>query len=359
MKSVTERSHGECDSAVLERPRYYPRQIITPGEMTLEQTYFRDRMRRHNRLLHGWGVVCGAEVCAPARKNGGAPDPWTITVKPGYVLGPYGDEIVIDCARTWDVRTGGPSGVTGEPPLDGPDPWCSVIVQEQEGPVYIAVKYKEILTRPVRVAPVGCGCDENQCVYSRWRDGYELGALAEPPESHIPPPGSGGSQQYATTSTGQSYTETPAAGSSTTCPQCAPCPSDPWVVLARVEFADDGTIVSISNCGYRRIVVSHASEWRTCQDDLSQASVRSGGRGAVRVRTGGQRTARKGAGCRAGSCEPGCSSAGASRGNAGASARQGTEPPPRAIRKTKRGTASIGSIDRHHRQVTRRVLRAL
>ncbi len=263
MKSVTERSHGECDSAVLERPRYYPRQIITPGEMTLEQTYFRDRMRRHNRLLHGWGVVCGAEVCAPARKNGAAPDPWTITVKPGYVLGPYGDEIVIDCARTWDVRTGGPSGVTGEPPLDGPDPWCSVIVQEQEGPVYIAVKYKEILTRPVRVAPVGCGCDENQCVYSRWRDGYELGALAEPPESHMPPPGSGDGQQY---------TETPAAGSSTTCPQCAPCPSDPWVVLARVEFADDGTVVSISNCGYRRIVVSHASEWRTCEDDLSQAS---------------------------------------------------------------------------------------
>ncbi len=30
----------------MERPRYFPRQLITPVEMTLEQTYFRDKLRR-------------------------------------------------------------------------------------------------------------------------------------------------------------------------------------------------------------------------------------------------------------------------------------------------------------------------
>ena len=52
-----------CQEGVLERPRYFPGQLMTPEEMILEQNYFRDKMRRHNRLLHGWGVVCGAVVC--------------------------------------------------------------------------------------------------------------------------------------------------------------------------------------------------------------------------------------------------------------------------------------------------------
>jgi hypothetical protein len=211
--------------------------------MTLEQTYFRDRLRRHNRYLHGWGVVCGAKVCAPAVQNGAA-EPWTITVTPGYILGPCGDEIVIDCQRTWDVRGGAPSGATGEPPVDYPDPWCSQVFVEKEGPVYIAVKYREIPSRPVRVQPVGCGCGENQCVYSRWRDGYEFGVLSDLPETHTAEP----------------------AEEDGDCPTCPPCCTDPWVVLARVEFDGGGKIVSIANCTYRRLVVSFASEWKTCTE---------------------------------------------------------------------------------------------
>ena len=53
---------------IQERPRYYPRQLMTPGELTLEAEYFRDRMRRHNVYLHGWGVVCGALVCVVPAK---------------------------------------------------------------------------------------------------------------------------------------------------------------------------------------------------------------------------------------------------------------------------------------------------
>ena len=55
-------STSPCANSIAELPRYYPRQLITPADLTLEQDYFRDRLRRHNRLLHGWGVVCGALV---------------------------------------------------------------------------------------------------------------------------------------------------------------------------------------------------------------------------------------------------------------------------------------------------------
>ena len=59
----TSQSTRSCTDSVVELPRYYPRQLITPDDLTLEQDYFLARHRRHNRLLHGWGVVCGALVC--------------------------------------------------------------------------------------------------------------------------------------------------------------------------------------------------------------------------------------------------------------------------------------------------------
>src|SRR5712672_3134885 len=134
-----------CDTAIAELPRYYPRQLITPDDLTLEQNYFRDRMRRHNRLLHGWGVVCGALVCPVPNPNSTGGDnqylPWQVKVQRGYVLGPYGDEIILDCERTVDLRTNGTIGITGEPCLDAPDPWCSqVFVNPTNSIVYIAVK---------------------------------------------------------------------------------------------------------------------------------------------------------------------------------------------------------------------------
>ena len=51
-----------CAAGVIERPCYYPGQLLTPAEMTLEQQYFRDKLRRHNRLMHGWGVVYGYPI---------------------------------------------------------------------------------------------------------------------------------------------------------------------------------------------------------------------------------------------------------------------------------------------------------
>src|SRR2546425_986364 len=94
-----------CESTVLCRPRYFPRQLITPEEMMLEAQYFRDKLRRHNRLMHGWGVVCGAVVCRVPKcnqpetnqsKSGPEYEPWKVLVKPGYILGPCGDEIILE-----------------------------------------------------------------------------------------------------------------------------------------------------------------------------------------------------------------------------------------------------------------------
>ena len=63
-------------------------------------------------------------------------------------------------------------------------------------------------------------------------------------------------------------------------PPCLEPPADPWVVLARVEFDDDGNITAVDNCGCRRMVVSLADAWWKCttsQLTLSKVEVTPAG----------------------------------------------------------------------------------
>jgi hypothetical protein len=256
MKTMTKFVREFCAEGLFERPRYFPRQLITPAEMTLEQNYFRDKMRRHNRLLHGWGVVCGARVCPVPNPDRSDAEPWKVAVHPGYILGPYGDEIVIDRERVIDLRAEGLISVCGEPEGEATDPWRSdvFIRRPDDGGeiiLYIAVKYKEELARPVRVQPTSCGCGDTQCEFSRFCDGYEIGVLNNCPESHTNPP----VVDLDAVITGD-------------LPDCPECPTDPWVALARVKLTSDGVIQEIDNCSCRRIVISFGRFWRQCASDM-------------------------------------------------------------------------------------------
>jgi hypothetical protein len=266
---------GCCHTGALERPRYFPRQVVTAAELTLEHDYQRERSRRHNRMLHGWGVVCGAEVCLLAGKDG--PVPWKVVIKPGFILGSCGDEIVIDCDREVDLRTNGLMCMSGVQPGEVSDPWCSDDRTERAGTVCIGIQYREFMSRPVRVHPVGCGCGGNECEYSRWRDGYEVGFLPDCSDTRR---SAGYAKQLAERGT-REIAETydpirelvPARRPASVREnfgdfECPPCPTDPWVVLACVEVDRKGTVSTIDNCGCRRLVVNGARfSWR-CDEDL-------------------------------------------------------------------------------------------
>jgi hypothetical protein len=259
-----------CDSTIAELPRYYPRQLITPDDLTLEQNYFRDRMRRHNRLLHGWGVVCGALVCPVTVTNSDGStsfQPWQVKVQKGYALGPYGDEIILDCGRTVDLRTSGCSGVTGEPCIDAPDPWCTPVFTPPAttNVLYIAIKYKQCMMRPVRVQPIGCGCDDSSCEYSRWHDGYEIGVLQTCPVCNACDPNAA-----------PALTPDTAKGLITGgIPNCPDCSCGPWVCLAKVTVNPDGSIAQIDNCTCRRLVVSLSTTWWQAQCQGSTTVVKT------------------------------------------------------------------------------------
>jgi hypothetical protein len=232
----------------LERPRFFPRQLVTPDDLTLGQEYVREKMRRHNRYLHGWGVVCGAKVEFTKTKK-----PWSVVIRPGYILGPCGDEILIDKDICFDIRNRCFTAATGDAceevaPVSG----CngSAGRQVKDGTWLIAVRYKEFPASPVRVYHGGCGCDDQRCEYSRWRDGYEICVLPPPcPESHQNPP----------------PVTLPAPAAVSFCPDP---PADPWVILARVVVNAQGAIGEIDNCGCRRVVFSAAAWWTRCNDPV-------------------------------------------------------------------------------------------
>jgi hypothetical protein len=241
-----------CESGYAERPRYYPRQLITPDDLTLGLEYLLKLQRRHNRLIHGWGVVCGAEVAPVIPANGtGAARPWKVIVRPGYILDPYGREILIDTEVCFDLRRRCVTGMTGEACGEKVDPWCSdVFVRpDDDGVLYVAVQYKQIQSRPVRVQPVGCGCDDTSCEFSRWRDAFEICTLDACPESHRH----------------QERTESRDNATMVDLVKCPECPADPWVVLAEVRIDAEGEIQYIDNCSCRRIVRSFAHEWLRCR----------------------------------------------------------------------------------------------
>src|SRR5439155_10312962 len=172
LAASTEGDDHMTTPSTLERVHFFPRQLLTADDMDAEQHYFRQKLRRHTRFLHGWGVVCGCEVkpaydtADPTRYG-----PWTVWVCPGYVVTPQGDETWIADPFAFDLAGDQRQGTDVCAPT--PCPPSMVPAAAGSGPtsVYLAVRYIECLARPVRVHPVGCACDDTACDYSRVRDG--------------------------------------------------------------------------------------------------------------------------------------------------------------------------------------------
>ena len=204
-----------CDDACgLERVRYFPRQVLGAEDMRTEQHYFREKLRRHNRFLHGWGVVCGCEV-KPAPEQA---KPYQVLICPGYLITQQGDEIMIGAPALFDLAT---CLVQSDDPCAFSTP-CPPVTPSTPTPskIYLSVCYKECEVRPVRVAPLGCSCDDAQCDYSRIRDAYEFSCLSSLPASY---------------GIAQPTCQQLCQGGVFPCP----CPTDNCVVLATIRISPD------------------------------------------------------------------------------------------------------------------------
>lgn len=203
-------ANGDCiqnpRAGPLTKPRYEAGSYLAAEDLAAQQNYLLQQGRRHNRQLHGWGVVCGLLV-VPARE---ASHPWAVLVCPGYAIGPYGDEIELRERASVDIRDflwSRPASSSNNR-LGGRFAW-------------VVARYRE---QPDRLRPVpaaSCQCEEPDYAPSRLIDGYELAVLWTPE----PRP-----------------TQTDLCSGSAPCP---PCPDSPWLHLARV-LLPAGTGVAIT-----------------------------------------------------------------------------------------------------------------
>ncbi len=205
MGTIDTTQGGYIQVCGLDRLRYFPRQLLTADDMRLEQDYFREKQRRHNRFLHGWGVVSGLVV-------GPGPAPLSLTISPGYALGPCGDEIYVPEPVTPDL-TQAAQEMLAQLVSAHPERAAS----ESFVVLCIVIRYAECRTRPVRTLPVGCGCDDCECELSRISDGFEIGCV--PPREYYEIP-------EETLCTIQREI------SNDRLPSLSPPPHDEWIALA-------------------------------------------------------------------------------------------------------------------------------
>lgn len=222
----------------LEHTRYFSRQRITASDLSQDQNYYREKQRMHNRLLHGWGIVCGLEVTpAPTQEA-----PLNIRIGRGYALSAPGDDLYVHADILFDLA----KSIAGPKKEDCSRP-CSPSVAghvDPEDPFYLVIKYAECPARPVKVPPVGCGCDDTACEYSRIRDSFEISCLAQLPNSHIPPASNMPSVCEVVSSKVVS---------------CPSPPEDPWIVLAKITIPDSGNLTTNDiDPLVRRILLSSA-----------------------------------------------------------------------------------------------------
>jgi hypothetical protein len=124
---------------------------MTARDLTDQQDYHLDRHRLHNRLLHGWGTVCGLEVHPHDRAD--CDHEW-VWVESGIAIDCRGREIVLPqrTAVRWNV-----------------DP---SLTSDEDSLAILCICYDECLAEPLP-AIVG-GCDDTTAtefgrVVERWR----------------------------------------------------------------------------------------------------------------------------------------------------------------------------------------------
>ncbi|MFB9958718.1 hypothetical protein [Agromyces bracchium] len=189
--------------------------------------------------------------------------PWSVTVSPGFALSACGDDICLPDAVRIDIRQPRPSGsdVCG-PPVD---PWCAPMRQRRDPDrtYYLAIRYAEQQTRPVRGA-CSCGCDGDPCEYSRIAESWTFAVLDSLPDCHDESTrGPVGGEEG-----GLACSREIRARGTRRCPDCC----DPWVVLADLRVTASGT-VSVDPLAHRRFLAQLGEHAFFCGPDTQPKRV--------------------------------------------------------------------------------------
>jgi hypothetical protein len=137
------------------RNRYFYGKLLDVLHFELEQDYFNGKRWLLNRLVTGYGVICGLNVTA-------AKDNSSVWVAPGVAIDKWGRELIVP--KNYQVALPAPT-----PPANPSDPDCPCDAEY----VHICLCYHECESDPAPA--LGGDCDQNSmCSPGSIRERYEL-----------------------------------------------------------------------------------------------------------------------------------------------------------------------------------------
>ena len=171
MKPHKDSKCGVCATDPFERNNYFYGKQFTVRDLLQEQSYFNDKRYLINRMVLGWGVVCGLDVYWNPKKR-------SIVVEPGMALDCCGHEIVV-CETQY------------LPVDENDDDCCFDETQRREGKFVLCLEYHECETEPTDLPPAGCD-EKGKTEHNRVRERFKLkiknweDACPKEPRDHIP-----------------------------------------------------------------------------------------------------------------------------------------------------------------------------
>lgn len=182
--SANEPHDSACGSMPdLTRMRYFHGQMLAANDLQTEQDYFQEKLRLHNRCLHGYGTVCGLKVvevkgepdCDPVTDKQSPQPPACVHIECGMALDCAGNEIVLPrtlAVDVWDKLSAAEKNQIEKAP-------------GKKATLYLSICYCVQPLDPVRpIIPDACGV-VSECVYSKLRDSVRVKvSLERPPTDH-------------------------------------------------------------------------------------------------------------------------------------------------------------------------------
>jgi hypothetical protein len=89
------------------RPHYFAGQLLDAATLQAEQDYHREKLRLHNRVLHGFGIVSGLGVHVEPTTGPEGAEGGRIIVDPGYAIDGCGEEIAVCAVAALASPSGG------------------------------------------------------------------------------------------------------------------------------------------------------------------------------------------------------------------------------------------------------------
>lgn len=143
-----------CSTPSFERNNYFYGKQFTVRDLLQEQDYFNEKRHLINRMVLGWGVVCGLDVEWDHKRC-------EFIVGKGMALDCCGREIVI-CEAQFV-------------PFKDYDDQCGYARDNKDykATFVLCLEYDDCFAEPVDLPPIGCD-EKEHTEFNRVRDGYKL-----------------------------------------------------------------------------------------------------------------------------------------------------------------------------------------